>query len=152
MRKRVKHRKRCKIVKSVTPSGVTDFTILQPLPVLDPICEKLTNDRLQVKGKCRRNKTQLLYICLPPYNSNKMPELVLVSVGDITSSWYIPASSLSILLITKSGLFTWQELPEYLGQLIIIFVQQLLCVFCQLTSKDPVEFDIMFAFSLVVPP
>ena len=107
-------------------------------------CEKLTDDRLQVmarshvafskvskrkRGKCRRNKTQLLYICLPPYNSNKMPELVLVTVGDITSSWYIPASSLSILLITKSGLFTWQELPEYLGQLIIRFVQQLLCDF-----------------------
>jgi len=28
MRKRVKHRERCTIVKSETPSGVIDFTIL----------------------------------------------------------------------------------------------------------------------------
>jgi hypothetical protein len=49
---------------------------------------------------------------------------------------------LSMLLITKCGLFISQELPEYLGQLIIRFLLQLLCV----------EFDIMLAFILVVPP
>jgi hypothetical protein len=81
-----------------------------------------------------------------------MPGLLLVSVGDITSSLYIPASSLSMLLMTKCGLFTWQELPEYLGRLIIRFAQQLFCVFCQLTSKDPDELDIMFARILIVPP
>jgi hypothetical protein len=76
----------------------------------------------------------------------------LVSVGDITSSLYIPASSLSTLLITNCGLFTSQELPEYLRQLILRVVLQLLCIFCQLTCNDPVEFDIMFAFILIVPP
>jgi hypothetical protein len=76
----------------------------------------------------------------------------LVSVGDITSILYIPASSLSTLLITNCGLFTSQELPEYLRQLILRVVLQLLCVFCQLTCNDPVEFDIMFASILIVPP
>jgi hypothetical protein len=47
----------------------------------------------------------------------------------------------STLLITNCGLFTSQELPEYLRQLIIRVVLQLLCVFCQLTCNDPVEFD-----------
>ena len=103
-------------------------------------------------GRWHRNKTQTTYIFLPPCNSNKMPGLLLVSVGDITSSLYIPASSVSTLLITNCGLFTSQELPEYLRQSIIRVVLQLLCVFCQLTSNDPVEFDIMFAFILIVPP
>jgi hypothetical protein len=96
--------------------------------------------------------TERPYLCLPPYNSNKIPGLLLVSVRDITSSLYIPASSLSTLLITNCGLFTSQELPKYLKQLIIRVVLQLLYVFCQLTSKDPVKFDIMFAFIFVVPP
>jgi hypothetical protein len=76
----------------------------------------------------------------------------MVSVADVTSSLYIPASSLSKLLMTSSGSFTLQELPEYLRKLIIRFVLQLPCVFCQLTFKDPVEFDIIFAFILIVPP
>ena len=92
------------------------------------------------------------YFYLPPNNSNNIPGLLLVSVGDITSSLYIPASSLLTLLITNCGLFTRQQLPEYLGWLIIRVVLQLLCVFCQLTCNDPVEFDIMFAFILIVPP
>jgi hypothetical protein len=58
----------------------------------------------------------------------------------------------STLLITNCGLFTSQELPEYLRQSIIRVVLQLLCVFCQLTCNDLVEFDIMFAFILIVPP
>ena len=99
-----------------------------------------------------KEATERPYLCLPPYNSNKIPGLLLVSVGDITSSLYIPASSLSTLLITNCGLFTSQELPEYLKQLIIRVVLQLLCVFCQLTCNDPVEFDIMFASILIVPP
>ena len=44
MRKRVKHRKRCKIVKSVTPSGVR-FYYLAPLPVLDPIYLSCVTDK-----------------------------------------------------------------------------------------------------------
>ena len=96
--------------------------------------------------------TERSYLCLPLYNSNKIPGLLLVSDGDITSSLYIPASSLTTLLITNCGLFTSQELPKYLKQLIIRVVPQLLRVFCQLTCNDPVEFDIMFAFILIVPP
>ena len=103
-------------------------------------------------GRWRRSRTQTTCIFLPPCISNKMPGLLLVSVGDITSSLYIPASSLSTLLITNCGLFTSQELPEYLRQLILRVVLQLLCIFCQLTCNDPVEFDIMFAFILIVPP
>jgi hypothetical protein len=103
-------------------------------------------------GRWRRNKTQTTYICLPPCNSNKIPGLLLVSVGDITSTLYIPASSLSTLLITNCGLFTSQELPEYLKHLIPIVVLHLSCVFCQLTCNDPVELDIIFAFNLIVPP
>ena len=100
----------------------------------------------------RRSRTQTTYIFLPPSNSNKMPGLLLVSVGDITSSLYIPASSLSTLWITNCGLFTSQELPENLKQLILRVVLQLSCVFCQLTCNDPVKFDIIFAFILIVPP
>ena len=100
----------------------------------------------------RRSRTQTTYIFLPPSNSNKMPGLLLVSVGDITSSLYIPASSLSTLWITNCGLFTSQELPENLKQLILRVVLQLSCVFGQLTCNDPVKFDIIFAFILIVPP
>jgi hypothetical protein len=45
-------------------------------------------------------------------------------------------------LIINCGLFTLQELPSYLRQLIMRVVLQLLCVFCQFTCNDPVEFDI----------
>ena len=102
--------------------------------------------------KKSQNISGLICIYLPPYNSNKIPGLLMVSVVDLTSSLYIPSSSLLTLLITSSGLFTLQELPEYLRQLILRFVLQLSCVFSQLTFKDPVEFDIIFAFILIVPP
>jgi hypothetical protein len=58
----------------------------------------------------------------------------------------------STLLITNCGLFTSQELPEYLRQSIIRVALELLRIFCHLTCNDPVEFDIMFAFILIVPP
>jgi hypothetical protein len=110
------------------------------------------NPRKKLWNEDRQNISGLICIYLPPNNSNKIPGLLMVSVVDVTSSLYIPASSLSTLLITSSGLFTLQELPEYLRRLIIRFVLQLLCIFCQLTFKDPVEFDIIFAFILIVPP
>ena len=58
VRKRVKHRKRCKIVKSVTPSGVTDFTILHLSRCYDPIYPNRTLNKTESCLNQNLNKTE----------------------------------------------------------------------------------------------
>jgi hypothetical protein len=57
VRKRIKHRERCKIVKSVTPSGVTDFTILHL-----SWCWTLYVQHEQIMSPLRRRQTYCFFL------------------------------------------------------------------------------------------
>ena len=57
MRKRIKHRERCKLVKFVTPSGVTDFTILHL-----SWCWTLYIQHEQIMSPLRRRQTYCFFL------------------------------------------------------------------------------------------